>query len=137
MTPSFMSPRRRAGKMKTLILVSALAIIVAVGMFGASCGGTTATSATTAGTPTSAAGGARVVMKNLAFDPATVTIKVGQSVTWTNQESMTHTVVADNAEFKSNSLANAATFSFTFEKAGTYAYHCSIHPAMKGTVVVQ
>jgi plastocyanin len=76
-------------------------------------------------------------MKNLAFDPATVTIKAGESVTWTNQDSMNHTVVGDNGEFKSSELANGATFSFKFDKAGTYAYHCSIHPSMKATVVVQ
>ena len=47
-----------------------------------------------------------MIMKNLAFDPATVTIKAGQSVTWTNQDSMKHTVVGDNGEFESTELAN-------------------------------
>ncbi len=50
---------------------------------------------------------------------------------------MNHTVVADNGEFKSGDLGQGATFTFKFDKAGTYPFHCSIHPSMKGTVVVQ
>ena len=153
-----------AWKRKTLLVVSVLSVLLIVGVFAASCGGgTTATTATTvgpgttagtsttagtpttvgasttAGTPTSVAGGggAQVVLKGFAFDPASVTIKVGASVTWTNQDSTNHTVTADKGEFNSSQLANGATFSFKFDKAGTYAYHCSIHPSMTGTVVVQ
>jgi plastocyanin len=155
MRHSCTSSRRRAGERQTLILVSALVIILAVGILAASCGGgtggglyggggsttTTVGASTTVSTPGTTtgggAGGGQVVIKNLAFDPATVTIKAGESVTWTNQDSMNHTVVADQGEFKSGELANGATFSFTFDKAGSYAYHCSIHPSMTGTVVVQ
>jgi plastocyanin len=149
MRHSSTSSRHGAGRRRTPVLVFALVIVLAVGILAASCGGgTTATTATTpttggtvttAGTPTTTAGagGAQVVMKNTAFDPATVTIKAGESVTWTNQDPMNHTVVADNGEFKSGDLATGATFSFTFDKAGIYAYHCSIHPSMTGTVVVQ
>ena len=143
--------RRRAGQREALILAAALLIILAVGVFAASCGGSTA--ATTTSTPTtvgasttastpgttvgSGAGGARVVMENLAFDPATVTIKAGESVTWTNQDAMNHTVVADKGEFKSGDLGQGAIFTFKFDNSGTYSYHCSIHPSMKATVVVQ
>jgi plastocyanin len=155
MRHSCTSSRRRAGERQTLILVSALVIVLAVGILAASCGGgtggglyggggsttTTVGASTTVSTPGTTtgggAGGGQVVMKNLAFDPATVTIRAGESVTWTNQDSMNHTVVADQGEFKSGELANGATFSFTFDKAGTYPYHCSIHPSMTGTVVVQ
>jgi plastocyanin len=133
--------RRRAGKREALILAAALVIILVVGVFAASCGGSTVGASTTASTPGTTAGGgaggAQVVLKNLAFDPATVTIKAGESVTWTNQDAMNHTVVADKGEFKSSDLGQGATFTFKFDKAGTYAYHCSIHPSMKATVVVQ
>ncbi len=140
---------RPAWKRRTPILVVALSALLLVGVFAASCGGgTTATTAapsttvggaTTTNTPTStgAGGGAQVVMKNLAFDPDSVTIKVGESVTWTNEDSSTHTVVANNGEFDSGSLAKGDTFTFKFDKAGTYPYHCSIHPSMTGTVVVE
>jgi plastocyanin len=131
--------RRRAGTKEVLILAAALLVVLALGVFVASCGGSTAsTTVSTPGTTAGGgAGGAQVVMKNTAFDPATVTIKAGESVTWTNQDSMNHTVVADNGEFKSSDLGQGAIFSFKFDKAGTYPYNCSIHPSMKATVVVQ
>jgi plastocyanin len=76
-------------------------------------------------------------MANLAFSPATLTIKVGTTVTWTNKDSTTHTVISDNGVFQSGNMAPNATFTYTFNNAGTFPYHCSIHPSMKGTVVVQ
>jgi plastocyanin len=130
------APKRRA-----LILIAALTVLLAVGVLAASCGGgTTATTGgavTTAGTPGTGGGGAAVTIKGFAFEPATVTIKAGESVTWTNQDSANHTVVADKGEFTSGDLANGATFAFKFDTAGTYAYKCSIHPSMTGTVIVQ
>jgi plastocyanin len=144
--------KRPAWSRKALILTPALSVLLVVGVLAASCGGSTGGATTTASGPktthvtapsttagpaTTTAGGAQVVIKSTAFDPATVTIKVGESVTWTNQDPINHTVVADNGEFKSGELANGDTFSFTFDKAGTYAYHCSIHPSMKATVVVE
>ncbi len=126
-------PRSSALSAGRIIIVAAvifavLALVVACG----SSGGTTTTAPGTSGS-----GGAQVVMKDFAFDPASVTIKAGESVAWTNQDSATHTVVGDNGEFQSGDLANGADFAFTFDKAGTYTYHCGIHPSMKGTVVVQ
>jgi plastocyanin len=128
---------RAPWKRKALVVMVALSVLLVIGVLAASCGG--GTGGTTASTPSSTegTGGAQVVAKNLAFDPATVTIQAGESVTWTNQDSMNHTVVADNGEFESGALANGATFSFKFDQAGTYTYHCSIHPSMAGTVVVQ
>ncbi len=132
------APVRRRKVVVAGVVVLAL---LALSLVASSCGGTGGTGTTTAqSTPSTsggAGGGAEVVMKNLAFTPASVTIKVGESVTWTNEDSTNHTVVADNGEFTSDQLANGATFSFTFDKAGTYLYHCSIHPSMKGTVIVQ
>jgi plastocyanin len=114
-------------------LISALFIILVISVVAAGCGGTSPT--TTSGA--SGAGGGQVAMKSFAFDPASVTVKVGESVTWTNNDSATHTVVADNGEFKSSDIAKGATFTFKFDKAGTYPYHCGIHPSMTGTVVVK
>jgi plastocyanin len=73
----------------------------------------------------------------LAFSPASVTVKVGETVTWTNKDSTTHTVTADKGEFSSDPLSKGTTFTATFTTAGTYTYHCSIHPTMTGTVIVQ
>jgi len=85
---------------------------------------------------TAAAAGSAVEIKNFAFNPASVTVAVGTAVTWTNNDSVGHTVTADDGSFN-GSVAPGAPFSFTFTKAGTYTYHCSIHPNMKATIVVK
>ena len=109
----------------------------------ATTGSTTATSApgttgsTTATTAATGAGGSQVSLKNIAIDPTSVTIKVGDAVTWTNNDGFAHRLVGDNGEFDSGDMNGGATFSFTFKTAGTITYHCSIHPEMKGTVIVQ
>jgi amicyanin len=80
-----------------------------------------------------------VTISNFAYSPAAIKIKVGQTVTWTNNDSVGHTVTADNAssDAPDSKLFNKGeTYSFTFNKAGTYTYHCAPHPYMKGTVVV-
>jgi plastocyanin len=123
-------PARGAGRIITLLV-----LIFTVLVLVTACGGSSDTTTTASGT--TGGGGVQVAMKSLAFDPESVTIKAGESVTWTNQDSASHTVVGDNGEFQSGDLAKGAGFTFTFDKAGTYTYHCSIHPSMKGTVVVQ
>ena len=73
---------------------------------------------------------------DFAFSPNPVNVKVGDTVKWTNSDSSPHTVTADNGSFESDSLSNGGTFSQTFNQAGTFAYHCEIHPTMQGTVQV-
>lgn len=84
-----------------------------------------------------AASGSAVQIVNFAFAPASITVAVGASVAWTNNDSVAHTVTADDKSFDSGNLDRGKTFSFTFTKAGTYTYHCAIHPNMKGAIVVQ
>jgi plastocyanin len=123
-----------------LMLIAALTLLV-VGC-DAGGGGSTATTAPGGG-PTTVVNGQiggneiQVVMSNRAFDPATITVNVGDTVTWLNQDAPQHDVVVDNGEFTSEPFDQGQTFSFTFTKAGTYTYHCSIHPGMTGTVTVQ
>jgi uncharacterized protein (TIGR03118 family) len=74
---------------------------------------------------------------NFAFAPPTITVAAGTQVQWTNQDGFAHTVTADDAGFHSDSLEHNETFSQTFSAVGTYSYHCSIHPFMKGKIVVQ
>jgi plastocyanin len=83
---------------------------------------------------TLAAGAVRIA--DFAFAPDSLRAEVGQSVRWTNQDGAAHTVTADDGAFDSGSLAGGKEFSFAFDRAGTYAYHCNIHPGMKGTVTV-
>jgi plastocyanin len=80
---------------------------------------------------------AEVKIDNFSFGPATLTVPVGASVTWTNRDDIPHTVVSTDGVFKSKVLDTDEKFSFTFSKAGTYPYFCSIHPKMTGKVVVQ
>lgn len=90
--------------------------------------------------PAPSGSGAAVTIQNFAFSPATLTVKPGTTVTWTNQDSASHTVVSADgapAAFQSGTLATGSTYQFTFATAGTYPYHCSIHPSMTGTIVVQ
>jgi plastocyanin len=71
------------------------------------------------------------------FSPDTVTVKVGDSITWTDTGSLEHSVTADDGSFNSGLLATGQTFTQTFSSAGTFTYHCTPHPWMKATVVVQ
>ena len=80
---------------------------------------------------------ASVELANFAMNPEEVTIKQGGKVTWTNKDSVEHTVTADKGEFESGQLSEGQTFSRTFDTAGTFAYHCTPHPSMTGTVVVK
>jgi plastocyanin len=78
-----------------------------------------------------------VTIAGFAFDPATVTIQVGDSVTWTNEDSVGHTATAGDGSFDTGPIANGASETVTFDSAGTFAYVCSIHPQMAGSVVVE
>ncbi len=78
-----------------------------------------------------------VKIDNFSFGPATLTVPVGTSVTWTNRDDIPHTVVSTEGVFKSKVLDTDEKFTFTFSKAGNYPYFCSIHPKMTGKVIVQ
>jgi plastocyanin len=80
-----------------------------------------------------------VKIDNFSFTPATLTVAAGTTVTWTNRDDIPHTVVSadDPKVFKSKVMDTDEKFSFTFTKAGSYTYFCSVHPKMTGTVVVK
>jgi plastocyanin len=78
-----------------------------------------------------------VKIDNFSFGPVELTVPVGTTVTWTNRDDIPHTVVSTEGVFKSKVLDTDEKFSFTFSKAGSYPYFCSIHPKMTGKVVVQ
>lgn len=140
---------------RTLYILLALAAMIVMaacsGTSGSTGGGSTPTPTTApvGNTPAATATSSGTAMAvsitttgSFAFSPATITIKVGTTVTWTNNTSVPHTVTSDdNTTFDSGLntpiAANGGTFSFTFTKAGTFAYHCQIHPFMKATVIVQ
>ncbi len=78
-----------------------------------------------------------ITIQNMAFSPASLTVKVGDKVIWTNQDSVGHSATADDSSFDTGVIAQGQSGSFTFSKAGTYTYHCSVHPSMKATIIVQ
>ena len=78
-----------------------------------------------------------VMAKDFMFAPTSLTVAAGSTVTWTNRDDEPHTVVSENGLFRSAALDTNESFSYRFEKAGTYRYACSIHPRMVGTIIVQ
>ena len=120
---------------KTLILVGTAVILAA-------CDSTTSPTTAPLSTvnPTAnPASGNTVTLQNIAYNPASITAHVGDTVTWNNADAFAHTVTSDSgapASFDSGNLDASGTFTFTFSTAGTYAYHCKIHASMHGTVTV-
>ncbi|HEY7623279.1 MAG TPA: plastocyanin/azurin family copper-binding protein [Solirubrobacteraceae bacterium] len=121
------------------LLLGALLAVAAVAGCGSSNSSSTSTAAATTSTSAAASGGGAVAIKmqNIAFDPKDVSVKVGQKVTWTNDDSVDHNVTANSgADFKSKDFGNGGTFSFTPTKAGTIKYVCTLHPGMTATLTV-
>jgi plastocyanin len=78
-----------------------------------------------------------VKIADFSFDPATITIKIGTNIKWTNMDSEAHTVTADDNSWTSVRLNQSDTYTHTFDQAGTYPYHCGLHSSMQATVIVQ
>jgi plastocyanin len=83
-----------------------------------------------------AASPATVTIDKFAFAPATLTVKAGTTVTWTNLDHTPHTIAEKNRAFRSAALDTGDTFSYTFATAGEYRYSCTLHPQMTGKIVV-
>ena len=91
---------------------------------------------TPAAVTVTAAASSGVNIKNFAFTPATVSVHVGDTITWSNNDIAPHTATASDGSFNTGTINQGKSASHTFSKAGTFAYICSIHPNMHGTVVV-
>jgi plastocyanin len=131
-----------------------LLVVLGVAVFAAGCGSdnnndssssasapatepatTPAATDTSAATP--AAGVVDIKMQNISFSPADVTAKVGQTVKWTNEDSVEHNVIATKGEeFKSKVFGNGKTYEYKLDKPGTITYVCTLHPGMQGTITV-
>ncbi len=83
-----------------------------------------------------ASGSVNIEMSGFAFNPKELTVKVGTTVTWTNKDSAGHDVKAADGSWGSDTLTNGQSFSKVFDKEGTYAYVCTFHPKMTGTIIV-
>ena len=78
-----------------------------------------------------------VRVDNFTFGPDTLTVPVNSTVTWVNKDDLPHVIASSDGVFKSKALDTDDKYSYTFTKAGTYAYYCSIHPKMVGKIIVQ
>ena len=108
----------------------------------AACGGSSSSPGGTAAPVTGTSGrtgpgAAAVRIRNYAFSPSQLTVTRGTTVTWTNNDPVSHTVTSDDGKFSSGVIAGAKTFSYTFNATGSYAYYCTIHPYMKAEVIVK
>jgi plastocyanin len=141
---------------RTRVLVLLLACM-ALAAFAAGCGGNdnkgsssssssssapaaadTSSTESTSSSGASSSGAIAIKMKNIAFEPKDVTAKVGQTVKWTNEDTVQHDVKATAGEsFKSDLFGQGGTYSYKLDKAGTIKYVCTVHPGMEGTITVQ
>ena len=78
-----------------------------------------------------------VFIEDFSFNPKEIEINIGDSVTWTNRDSVGHTATSDSGEFDSSILMDEQSFRYTFTKAGEFGYHCAPHPYMKGKIIVR
>jgi plastocyanin len=83
-----------------------------------------------------APGEARITIDNFSFKAPVLTVRVGTTVSWENDDDIAHTVVATDGTFRSAALDSEDKFAFTFDKPGTFDYFCSLHPRMQGQIVV-
>jgi len=88
-------------------------------------------------TSASATADGAVAIKDFSFTPKDITVKVGTAVTWTNGDDFAHSIESGDGSFDSEKLDSGATFSHTFDTAGTFKYRCGIHNSMTGSVVVE
>jgi amicyanin len=124
--------------MKKTIFIMVLGILFFAGCTNNQTTEVTSTTAAQEVTTTTQISGNQVIIKNFAFSPAEITIKQGDTLVWVNQDAAPHKIESDSgSEINSETLSSGQTHSHTFQTAGTYAYHCSIHPSMKGTVTVE
>jgi plastocyanin len=79
----------------------------------------------------------KIIVKDFMFNPTPLTVKAGATVTWTNMDDESHNVVGDKGTFKSGGMDSNETFTYKFERPGTYHFTCSIHSRMTGMIVVQ
>jgi plastocyanin len=111
------------GRLRSMLTAASVAMLWAIAT----------SSPSTAATPEPT----RIVVKNFMFAPNSLTVKAGSTVTWTNMDDEPHAVLSDTGVFRSGALDTSESFSFKFEKPGTYHFTCSIHPRMVGTIVVE
>lgn len=135
-------------KKTPIIIVSTLVVVVALIAIVAASGGKKDSSmgtnnnmtgdTTASAAATNAVMADKVVISNYKYGPEDIKVKVGTTVTWTNNDAVKHNVVSDDGKMPEGKLmAKGETYSYTFDKVGTFKYHCDPHPYMHGSVTVE
>jgi plastocyanin len=127
--------RRLASRNMPMNLRRLAAVLLLTLCAGCSSSNTPTTSPTN-GTPVSIVAGS-TTLSTTAYSPNPVTVAVGGTVTWMNNDTTPHTATGDDNSYNSGTIAPGGQFSRTFSTAGSYPYHCTLHPNMVGTVRVQ
>ena len=123
--------------MKKRIFYSSILLLLISSVVFYSCGKSGGGYGTTTNNPPNPSSPNAVNIVNMSFSQANLTVNAGTTVTWTNKDAMDHTVTADNGSFDSGHIAPGAKYSKSFPTAGTYAYHCTLHAGMTGSIVVK
>lgn len=129
-------------------IVIVVVVLVAIGVFALQKSNNGNSSYPTSNTPSKTSSsstnnspsGSTINIRNMMFTPSQITIQKGGTVTWTNNDTTTHTVIDDLSNVggpSSGDIAPGSSYSFTFNKIGSFQYHCRIHPSMRGTIVVK
>jgi plastocyanin len=116
-----------------------LVALLALLLFAAGCGEDKSAGSGSATEPATASGGKtlEVKMKDILFVPEKITARVGQTVRWTNDDDIVHTVKANKgADFESKAISKGKTYDAKLTKTGTIDYVCTIHPSQRGTITV-
>ena len=118
-----------------VVVLAIIGVVIAMGSNDTQNPSTSSSNNPTNNTPPANANS--VTIQNFAFSPASLTVKKGTTVTWTNKDSTAHQPVADSGTGpQSPILQTGQSYSFTYNQTGTFKYHCAIHPEMTGSVTV-
>ncbi len=128
----------RLAGFRTVLVISLLFIVLTMTGFSLSCQASVpAPAAPTPSTSPTAPSQVEVTIEGFAYNPVQITVPVGTTVIWKNNDSAPHAVTADDGSFDSGSLSRGDTFSHTFKQAGTLGYYCKFHSSMTAKVVVE
>jgi plastocyanin len=117
---------------------AALSLLTAVAALLVGCGGSSDGADRTSSSPSESGGAKAVTIQDYTYEPASITVAKGTTVTFTNRDSTPHTATSkQSGRFESGSIDTGESGSVTLDETGTFAYYCVFHPFMKGTVVVE
>lgn len=120
---------------KAITIIVVIVVLIGLGVGGYFLVKSNKNSSTTTTEQVSTAD--KVDISDFKFKPVIIKVKKGTKVTWANNDSVAHNVVADNGSFRSNTLSKGQEFSFTFDNASEFSYICTFHSYMKGKVIVE